>query len=162
MVLAHVAISPSNLKSVIHAVKHSPIPASPPVLKTDVLNSPPLSSSTSQTPALSSAANRSHAAEAATAAAAQATPSRPTSLHTRRSTRDSASLTTASSSTTLVPSASTRSSRTGSPVAWSPPAPHSKMHQTSSRLLRMTDEERPFTRVSFSHPVAIHARIAPG
>ena len=37
--------------------------------------------------------------------------------------------------------------RTPSAVSQPPPPPHSnKMHQTSSRLLRMTDEERPFTR----------------
>lgn len=57
--------------------------------------------------------------------------------------------------------ATTDPSPAQSPVAASPPAaappPHpatrqkrsdSKMHQTSSRLLRMTDDERPFTRVS--------------
>lgn len=32
------------------------------------------------------------------------------------------------------------------PVASYPQGSHNKMHQTSSRLLRMTDEERPFTR----------------
>ena len=40
--------------------------------------------------------------------------------------------------------------RNQSPAASSQPGsmipPHNKMHQTSSRLLRMTDEERPFTR----------------
>jgi hypothetical protein len=30
------------------------------------------------------------------------------------------------------------------------PANKDKMHQTSSRLLRMTDDERPYTRVRFS------------
>jgi hypothetical protein len=29
------------------------------------------------------------------------------------------------------------------------------MHQTSSKLLRMTDDERPFTRVS-PHSISIH------
>jgi hypothetical protein len=29
--------------------------------------------------------------------------------------------------------------------------PNCKMHQTSSRLLRMTDDDRPFTRVSVSY-----------
>ena len=38
-------------------------------------------------------------------------------------------------------------SRTSSPTpVSSPPGSYNKMHQTSSRLLRMTDEERPFTR----------------
>jgi GTPase-activating protein SST2 len=34
------------------------------------------------------------------------------------------------------------------PPEYSPKGSYNKMHQTSSRLLRMTDEERPFTRVS--------------
>jgi hypothetical protein len=37
---------------------------------------------------------------------------------------------------------------TPSPTTTVPSGHYSKMHQTSSRLLRMTDDERPFTRVS--------------
>ncbi|KAI9812850.1 MAG: hypothetical protein M1832_006471 [Thelocarpon impressellum] len=37
-------------------------------------------------------------------------------------------------------------SRSSSPVPQSSPGSYNKMHQTSSRLLRMTEEERPFTR----------------
>lgn len=34
------------------------------------------------------------------------------------------------------------------PIAFPPPGNYNKMHQTSSRLLRMTSDDRPFTRVS--------------
>jgi hypothetical protein len=34
------------------------------------------------------------------------------------------------------------------------------MHQTSSRLLRMTDDDRPFTRVCFSKAAAMLARMS--
>ncbi|KUJ10309.1 RGS-domain-containing protein [Mollisia scopiformis] len=38
------------------------------------------------------------------------------------------------------------SSDTPPPIAFVPPTNYNKMHQTSSRLLRMTSDERPFTR----------------
>ena len=43
---------------------------------------------------------------------------------------------------------SNTSSDTLPPVSYNPKGNTSKMHQTSSRLLRMTNDERPFTRVS--------------
>jgi hypothetical protein len=39
-------------------------------------------------------------------------------------------------------------SDTPAPIAFVPQGNYSKMHQTSSRLLRMTSDDRPFTRVS--------------
>jgi hypothetical protein len=41
-------------------------------------------------------------------------------------------------------------SDTPAPIAFNPSIQHSKMHQTSSRLLRMTNDDRPFTRVWLS------------
>jgi hypothetical protein len=41
----------------------------------------------------------------------------------------------------------TTDTNTPSPINFVPPSNYNKMHQTSSRLLRMTDDERPFTRV---------------
>jgi hypothetical protein len=41
-------------------------------------------------------------------------------------------------------------SDTPAPIAFVPPGNHNKMHQTSSRLLRMTTDDRPFTRVCSS------------
>ena len=41
----------------------------------------------------------------------------------------------------------TTDTNTPTPINFVPPSNHNKMHQTSSRLLRMTDDERPFTRV---------------
>jgi hypothetical protein len=41
-------------------------------------------------------------------------------------------------------------SNTPPPISFVPGRNNSKMHQTSSRLLRMTDDERPFTRVSLT------------
>lgn len=42
----------------------------------------------------------------------------------------------------------------GHPAPIKLPAPDNKMHQTSSRLLRMTDDDRPFTRVCDLNPVS--------
>jgi GTPase-activating protein SST2 len=41
----------------------------------------------------------------------------------------------------------TTDTNTPSPINFVPQSNYNKMHQTSSRLLRMTDDERPFTRV---------------
>jgi hypothetical protein len=40
-------------------------------------------------------------------------------------------------------------------IKFTPSSAESKMHQTSSRLLRMTDDDRPFTRVSTPHSAVI-------
>jgi hypothetical protein len=37
---------------------------------------------------------------------------------------------------------------TPAPITFGSQGNHNKMHQTSSRLLRMTSDDRPFTRVS--------------
>jgi len=44
---------------------------------------------------------------------------------------------------------SNTASDTPAPITFVPHGNHNKMHQTSSRLLRMTSDDRPFTRVSF-------------
>jgi GTPase-activating protein SST2 len=66
-------------------------------------------------------------------------PSEPSSNNQRKSLLD-----------TNPPSQSYENTETNtpSPVTTAPPGHYNKMHQTSSRLLRMTDDERPFTRVS--------------
>jgi hypothetical protein len=43
---------------------------------------------------------------------------------------------------------SNTASDTPAPISFVPSGNHRKMHQTSSRLLRMTSDDRPFTRVS--------------
>lgn len=49
---------------------------------------------------------------------------------------------------------------TPSPIKFVPPNSYNKMHQTSSRLLRMTDDERPFTRVGCTWPLYTVLKVA--
>lgn len=46
------------------------------------------------------------------------------------------------------------------PIAIAPHSNYNKMHQTSSRLLRMTSDDRPFTRVGRSRSYVIHVDLA--
>lgn len=124
MVFAHVSVPSSNLRSVLHSVKQTQpfpsIPKSDAVNPSETRNPGPLPAS-QVTKKLTSTANR------------------PSSFHSARES--------VSSSSSSSPSSSHPPSRTSSPPSpWA--SPGSKMHQTSSRLLRMTEEDRPYTRVS--------------
>ncbi len=146
MVLAHVTISPPNFKSVLHSVKHASIPSAQPVFKADALTT-----ATTKTSAPVAVNHQPRPAppgsdrSSTTSTSSDATVTRPTVLHHRQPTRDSSKSLSASSTSST---SSDRLSRSASPVPWTNAAANNKMHQTSSRLLRMTDEDRPFTRVS--------------
>ena len=133
MVFAHVALPSSNLRSVLSSVKLTPATAIQPTLKSDGVTSTDARSSRyslvappstqfpidEKPPALPSTANTS-------------------SVDSQRSKRES---------NAGAPSTDPSSNSSGV-LPWPKPNPANKMHQTSSRLLRMTDEDRPFTRVS--------------
>lgn len=78
--------------------------------------------------------------------------SAPTSSHLRTETATSSLTNRQSLLETNPPSQaySNTASDTPPPITFVPQGNHSKMHQTSSRLLRMTNDDRPFTRVSIA------------
>ena len=80
------------------------------------------------------------------------TTSSPTSLHTRTDTISSGTIQRQSLLETNPPSQaySNTAADTPPPIAFVPHGNYNKMHQTSSRLLRMTSDDRPFTRVGKS------------
>ena len=215
MVLAHVAISSPNFRSVLHSVKHASIPTAPhPVGKPDALittieSNPTLSSDSRPSRSQSRSQSPSQSPSPSPPPSSAPTPeARPKQAHhhhhhhhhrRRRSTRGGATASVGGSipalaannnghsngsgvngiSTVTSASPSDRESRASSPVPWTTSGSNNtavtgasanrarsmsninstdnnnnnnnnnnKMHQTSSRLLRMTDEDRPFTRVS--------------
>jgi len=69
--------------------------------------------------------------------------------HSRRETVNSATLRQSLLETDPPSQAySNTATDTPAPITFVPPGNYNKMHQTSSRLLRMTSDDRPFTRVS--------------
>lgn len=81
-----------------------------------------------------------------------------TNLHPRTPTTRSISGTSIPLARTNPPSQAYADTNadTPSPVSFVPQGNYNKMHQTSSRLLRMTDDERPFTRVNKIHCFFLH------
>ncbi|KAI9833542.1 MAG: hypothetical protein M1826_007156 [Phylliscum demangeonii] len=142
MVLAHVAHPSSTLRSVLHSVQKasSIVTTAPPAVE----------------PGAGAAAAAASAPDPRPVTYPPRSRARPAAR--RRSTTDSTRSSSSSAVTSAAESAATTSpgpssasshppSRTASPPASAAPSgAQQKMHQTSSRLLRMTDEDRPFTR----------------
>ncbi len=152
MPLAHVTISSPNLRSVLQSVKHASIPGAQPVPKPDALTANPNLRSIDSRPLLQASGSERSVSERS-GARESSTQARPKVTQSRRSTRSGTNDFHPTSGGTSSSSSSSpdRDSRASSPVPWSNSNSNpnnNKMHQTSSRLLRMTDEDRPFTRVS--------------